>query len=237
MSEVKIYDGVTINMSTSEVISHGEITYVDNNKVSRLGGGGDKQQTTTSGVADKAYEQYVSPFLKQAQEAQQSGDLSKVAGFNKDQLAAQEAARKSAGTQTGLEELMAKQASAGVDLSGMKTDATQQAKTALGSLAGAAGRGGNLGGSRQNLNQVGISQDLSAKFAGIDLQKQQQDMAMKQAALGAQGTGAGLLGQVGAAGQQQSQAEADAQYQGLSRLGGMFGVLPKSSTTTSSGGK
>jgi len=237
MSEVKIYDGVTINMSTSEVISHGEITYVDNNKVSRLGGGGDKQQTTTSGVADKAYEQYVSPFLKQAQQAQQAGDLSKVAGFNKDQLAAQEAARKSAGTQTGLEELMAQQASAGVDLSGMKTDATQQAKTALGSLAGAAGRTGNLGGSRQALNQTGISQDLSAKFAGIDLQKQQQDMAMKQAALGAQGTGAGLLGQVGAAGQQQSQAEADAQYQGLSRLGGMFGVLPKSSTTTSSGGK
>ena len=237
MSEVKIYDGVTINMSTSEVISHGEITYVDNNKVSRLGGGGDKQQTTTSGVADKAYEQYVSPFLKQAQQAQQAGDLSKVAGFNADQLAAQEAGRKAAGAQTGLEQLMAQQASAGVDLSGMKTDATQQAKTALGSLAGAAGRTGNLGGSRQALNQTGISQDLSAKFAGIDLQKQQQDMAMKQAALGAQGTGAGLLGQVGAAGQQQSQAEADAQYQGLSRLGGMFGVLPKSSTTTSSGGK
>ena len=237
MSEVKIYDGVTINMSTSEVISHGEITYVDNNKVSRLGGGGDKQQTTTSGVADKAYEQYVSPFLKQAQQAQQAGDLSKVAGFNADQLAAQEAGRKAAGAQTGLEQLMAQQASAGVDLSGMKTDATQQAKTALGSLAGAAGRTGNLGGSRQALNQTGISQDLSAKFAGIDLQKQQQDMAMKQAALGAQGTGAGMLGQVGAAGQQQSQAEADAQYQGLSRLGGMFGVLPKSSTTTSSGGK
>ena len=112
MSEVKIYDGVTINMSTSEVISHGEITYVDNNKVSRLGGGGDKQQTTTSGVADKAYEQYVSPFLKQAQEAQQSGDLSKVAGFNADQLAAQEAGRKAAGAQTGLEQLMAQQASA-----------------------------------------------------------------------------------------------------------------------------
>jgi hypothetical protein len=237
MSEVKIYDGVTINMSTSEVISHGEITYVDNNKVSRLGGGGDKQQTTTSGVADKAYEQYVSPFLKQAQQAQQAGDLSKVAGFNADQLAAQEAGRKAAGAQTGLEQLMAQQASAGVDLSGMKTDATQQAKTALGSLAGAAGRTGNLGGSRQALNQTGISQDLSAKFAGIDLQKQQQDMAMKQAALGAQGTGAGMLGQVGSAGQQQSQAEADAQYQGLSRLGGMFGVLPKSSTTTSSGGK
>tara|TARA_R110002012_G_scaffold282146_1_gene471803 strand:- start:3683 stop:4396 length:714 start_codon:yes stop_codon:yes gene_type:complete len=237
MSEVKIYDGITINMSTSEVISHGEITYADSNKVSHLGGGSDKSQTTTSGVADKAYEQYVSPFLKQAQAAQQAGDLSKVAGFNQDQLDAQAAARKSAGAQTGLEQLMAQQASAGVDLSGMKTAATTDAQKALGSLAGAAGRTGNLGGSRQALNQVGLTNDLAAKFAGIDLQKQQQDMAMKQAALGAQGTGAGMLGQIGAAGQQQSQAEADAQYQGLSRLGGMFGVLPKSSTTTQSGGK
>lgn len=237
MSKLKIYDGITIDMSTSEVLSHGKVAYVDISKVSHLGGGGGKSQTTTSGVADKAYEQYVSPFLRQAQQAQQSGDLSKVAGFNADQLAAQEAGRKAAGAQTGLEQLMAQQASAGVDLSGMKTAATTDAKIALGALAGAAGRTGNLGGSRQALNQAGLADDLAAKFAGIDLQKQQQDMAMKQAALGAQGTGAGMLGQVGAAGQQQAQAEADAQYQGLSRLGGMFGVLPKSSTTTQSGGK
>jgi hypothetical protein len=237
MSKLKIYDGITIDMSTSEVVSHGKVAYVDISKVSHLGGGGGKSQTTTSGVADKAYEQYVSPFLQQAQQAQQAGDLSKVAGFNADQLAAQEAGRKAAGAQTGLEQLMAQQASAGVNLSGMKTAATTDAKTALGALAGAAGRTGNLGGSRQALNQAGLADDLAAKFAGIDLQKQQQDMAMKQAALGAQGTGAGMLGQVGAAGQQQAQAEADAQYQGLSRLGGMFGVLPKSSTTTQSGGK
>ena len=237
MSEVKIYDGVTIDMSTSEVISHGKEAYVDINEVSHLGGGKDKSQTTTSGVADKAYEQYVSPFLNQAQQAQQAGDLSKVAGFNADQLAAQEAGRKAAGTQTGLEQLMAQQASAGVDLSGMKTAATTDAKSALGSLAGAAGRTGNLGGSRHAINQAGLTDDLAAKFAGIDLQKQQQDMAMKQTALGAQGAGAGMLGQVGAAGQQQTQAEADAQYQGLSRLGGMFGVLPKTATTTQTGGK
>ena len=237
MSKLKIYDGVTIDMSTSEVISHGKVAYVDINKVSHLGGGKDKSQTTTSGVADKAYEQYVSPFLNQAQMAQQAGDLSKVAGFNADQLAAQEAGRVAAANQTGLETLMANQAAGGVDLSGMKTAATTDAQKALGALAGAAGRTGNLGGSRQALNQAGLTNDLAAKFAVIDLQKQQQDMAMKQAALGAQGTGAGMLGQVGAAGQQQSQAEADAQYQGLSRLGGMFGVLPKSSTTTQSGGK
>lgn len=234
---VKIYDGVTIDMSTSEVLSHGEIYYVSSEEVTELGGGGEKQQTTTSGVADKAYEQYVSPFLNQAQQAQQSGELSKVAGFSPEQLAAHEAGKKSAGISSGLEQEMADQASNGVDLSGMRTSATQQAKSALGGLAGAAGRSGGLGGSRQALNQVGISQDLSAKFAGIDLQKQQQDMAMRQAALGAQGTGASMLGQVGGAIQGQEQAELDSTYQGLSRLGGMFGVLPKSSTTTQSGGK
>ena len=132
---------------------------------------------------------------------------------------------------------MAQQAMNGVDLSGMKTAATTDAQTALGALNGAAGRTGNIGGSRQALSQQGLQNDLAAKFASIDLQKQQQDMAMKQSALGAQGSGAGLLGQVGAAGQQQDQAEADSEYQGLSRLGGMFGVLPKSSTSTSSGGK
>jgi len=237
MSKVKIYDGVTIDISTSEVISHGEVAYVDTNEVSYLGGGKDKSQTTTSGVADKAYEQYVSPFLSEAQKAQQAGELSKVAGFTPDQIAAQEAGRQAASNQAGLETLMANQAAGGVDLSGMRTAATTQAKSALGALAGAAGRTGNLGGSRHALNQAGLTDDLAAKFAGIDLQKQQQDMAMKQAALGAQGTGAGLLGQVGAAGQQQAQAEADAQYQGLSRLGGMFGALPRTSTTTQSGGK
>ena len=38
MSKVKIYDGVTIDISTSEVISHGEVAYVDTNEVSYLGG-------------------------------------------------------------------------------------------------------------------------------------------------------------------------------------------------------
>ena len=45
MSEVKIYDGVTIDISTSEVISHGEVTHVDTNEVSYLGGGKDKTKT------------------------------------------------------------------------------------------------------------------------------------------------------------------------------------------------
>jgi len=202
-----------------------------------MSGGGPKSSTTTSGVTEKAYEEYISPFLSEAQAAQQSGELSHVAGFTDAQLAAQQAGTEAAGVQSNLESAMAQQALGGTDVSGMQAQATQQAQSALGSLAGGAGRAGGLSGSRQALNQAGISQDLAAKFAGIDLQKQQQDMDMKQAALGAQGQGAQLLGQVGTAQQQQAQAEGDAQYQGLQRLGGMFGVLPKSSTTTQQGGK
>lgn len=199
--------------------------------------GGGPSSTTTSGIQDKAYEQYVSPFLQQAQQSQQQGDLSQVAGFTPAQVAAQQAGTAAAGRQEGLEQSLVTQANQGMDLSGAKTAATQQAQMALGGLANAAGRTGNLGGSRQMLNQEGIQQDLSAKFAGLDQQAQQQNFARTQAALGSQGHSAGLLGQVGQAQQSQNQAEADAEYQGLSRLGGMFGVLPQSSTTTQTGGK
>lgn len=235
-NKVKIYDGITIDMSTSEVISHGKVSYVDSKDISSLKGGG-KTSTTTSGVEKQAYDEYISPLLKQAKSSLDAGELSRVAGFNPSQLAAQQAGVSAAGTQTGLESAMAQQALGGTDVSGMQAQATQQAQSALGSLAGAAGRAGGLGGSRQALNQAGISQDLAAKFAGIDLQKQQQDMAMKQAALGAQGQGAAMLGQVGGAQQQQSQAELDKDYQGLQRMAGFFGALPQTSTTTQTGGK
>ena len=41
MSKIKIYNGVTINMSTSDVIETGKIEYVESSKVSYCGGGGD----------------------------------------------------------------------------------------------------------------------------------------------------------------------------------------------------
>ena len=237
MSKIKIYDGVVINMATSEVIEHGKVSYVDHRSVSYTkGGGGGQTQTTTSGVEKKAYDQHISPLLSQARTALDAGNLSRVSGFNPDQLAAQQAGRNAAGAQTTIEQDMAAQAAGGVNLSGMRAGATQQAQSALGNLAGAAGRSGGLGGSRQALNQVGISQDLAAKFAGIDQQEQQQNMAMNQAALGAQGQGAAMLGQVGGAQQQQSQAQADAEYQGLQRMSGFMGMLPQTQNTTTTGG-
>ena len=41
MSKIKIYNGVTINMSTSDVIETGKVEYVGSSKVSYCGGAGD----------------------------------------------------------------------------------------------------------------------------------------------------------------------------------------------------
>lgn len=236
MSKIKIYDGVVIDMTTSTIISHGKVSYVDTKDVSNLKGGGAKESTTTSGVSQQAYDDYIGPLLGQAKGALDRGELSNVAGFNPNQEAAQQAGINSAGVMTGLEGQLAAQAGQGVDLSGMRAGATQQAQSALGMSNNAAGRTGNIGGSRQALSQTGISQDLAAKFAGIDQQEQATNFANKQNALQAQGQGASMLGQVGGAQQQQSQAEADSKYQGLQRMSGFFGALPQTSTTKSSGG-
>ena len=40
MSKIKIYDGVTINMSTSKVIKEGEVRYINSSDVSYCGSGG-----------------------------------------------------------------------------------------------------------------------------------------------------------------------------------------------------
>ena len=40
MSKIKIYDGVVIDMATSEIIEYGKVSYVDSKEISNLGGGG-----------------------------------------------------------------------------------------------------------------------------------------------------------------------------------------------------
>jgi len=104
--------------------------------------------------------------------------------------------------------------------------------------AAGAGRSGGLGGSRQSLNNQSIANDLAGKFATIDQQEQAANFANKQAALGAQGTGAQTLAGIGAGQQQQAQNQADSAYKGLSQYASLFhGVADKSTTTQQSGGK
>ena len=232
---VKIYNGVTIDMGTSKIIKEGKVSYVDSSSVAYTKGGDNKSTTATTGFADK-YDPQISAMLDSGKNMYESGQLGQVAGFNQTQLDAQKAGIASAGTQTGLEQAMAAQANKGVDLSGMRTGAKQQALGALGMNAANAGRSGGLGGSRQAVNSQSIANDLAGKFGQIDQQAQAQNFANKQNALAAQGTGAQGLAAIGAGQQQQSQNQADAPYKGLSQYASLFhGIADKSTTTTQQG--
>ena len=232
---VKIYDGVVIDMATSKVTEHGKVSYVDADQVAYTKGGG--TSTSTTGFAQE-YKPQITDMLAKGKGLYDSGQLGSVAGFNQTQLDAQKQGIASAGVQTGLEQALAAQANKGVDLSGMRTAAKTDALGALGMSAAGAGRSGGLGGSRQALNNQSSANDLAGKFATIDQQEQAQNFANKQAALGAQGTGAQTLAGIGAGQQQQEQNQADAAYKGLSQYASLFhGVADKSTTTQQSGGK
>jgi len=90
------------------------------------------------------------------------------------------------------------------------------------------------------LNQQSIANDLAGRFGQIDLQAQQQNFSNMQNALGAQGTGAQTMAQVGAGQQLQAQNQADAAFKGLSQLASVYGgVMPKETKTVekNTGGK
>ena len=238
MSKVKIYNGVTIDMNTSQVIGQGEVSYVDSSNVAYCGGGGGKPGTTstTSGYGS-AYDSQIGSAINAGTDLYNSGGLGQVSGFNQTQINAQNAGITSAGAQTGLEQGMAAQANQGVDLSGMKTGAKNEAMSALGLNSAGAGRAGGLGGSRQAINQQSIANDLAGKFGAIDQQAQQQNFAMKGAALGAQGAGAETLAAIGGSQQQQNQNQLDSKYAGLSQLSNIYGgFMPKETNVTSKQG-
>jgi len=189
--------------------------------------------------------QYASPYaaqakkiLEDAQNLYDAGSLGQVAGFTDAQTQGQAAGLAAGQAQIGLEGQLAGMAGQ-TDLSGMRQAAQQEALQALGLNSAAAGRMGGLGGSRQFVNQQSIANDLAGKFGQIDLQRQQMDFANTQAALQAQGTGAGQMAQIGQAQQQQAQNVLDAPYTGLTQLGEMFSNIAAKQTRTESdqGGK
>jgi hypothetical protein len=233
MSKIRIYDGITIDMATSDVIEYGEVSYVDSKDIAHLGGGG--TSTSTSGFAQE-FKPQITKMLGEAQSLYDGGELGSVAGFNQTQLDAQKQGVAAAGNQTALEGSILEQANQGVDLSGMRTAAKTNALSALGMNAGNASQYGSLGGSRQMINNQSVANDLAGKFATIDQQEQSTNFANKQAALGIQGTGASTLAGIGSGQQQQAQNQADSAYKGLSQLASVYhGVMPKETTTTSSG--
>jgi hypothetical protein len=234
---IKIYDGMTFDMSTGEVIEHGEVTYHEAEDIAHCGGGGPSEQTSTTGFSE-AYKPQIDDMLADASRMYDQGKLGQVAGFTQTGQDAQAAGIAAAGNQTALASQMMGIAGQPVDLSGQRAAALQQAQGALGTSQAAAGQRGGLGGSRQGINQAGIEQGLAANFAGIDQQAQQMQAQNIGQAMGMQGQGAQTLGMIGQAQQAQNQAQGDADYTALAQRIGLFsGVAPKEQTTQSTGGK
>ena len=193
--------------------------------------------TSTTGYADP-YASKAEQLLADAQNLYNTGQLGQVAGFTDAQTQAQTAGIAAGQAQIGLEGQLTGMAGQ-TNLSGMRQAAQQEALQALGLNSAAAGRMGGLGGSRQFVNNQSIANDLAGKFGQIDMQRQQMDVANTQAALQAQGTGAGQIAQIGQAQQQQQQNVLDAPYTGLTQLGEMFTNIAakKTSTESDQGGK
>ena len=191
--------------------------------------------TSTTGYVDTTKQNKI---LDDAQNLYNTGQLGNVAGFTQAQKDAQAAGIAAGNTQIGLEGQLAGMAGK-TDLSGMRQGAQNEALQALGLNSAAAGRMGGLGGSRQFLNNQSIANDLAGKFGTIDMQRQQMDVQNTQAAILAQGTGAGQMAQIGQAQQQQQQNVNDAGYTGLTQLGEMFSNIASKKTTSSAdtGGK
>jgi hypothetical protein len=233
---IKIYDGMTFDMSTGAVIEHGEVTYHAEEDIAMCGGGPSTQKTT-SGFAQE-YKPEIKGMLADSKGLYDSNQLGQVAGFTQVGQDAQTAGIAAAGNQTELANNMMAIANQPVDLSGQRASALQQAQGALGTSTAMAGQRGGLGGSRQGINQAGIEQGLAANFAGIDQQAQQMQTANINQAMGMQGQGAQTLGMIGQAQQAQNQAQADSAYTALAQRVGLFsGVAPKEQTTEKTGGK
>ena len=217
------------------------------NGLQKGGGGG---TTSTSGFA-KEYKPQITEMLAQAKGAYESGELGKVAGFDDFQKLAHSRGRDVAGVQDSL----AGQGRGAVnrlaelagprDLNAQRMAASMDAKKSLNMSNARAGARGGLGGSRQRLAQGALSNDLAAKFAGIDQSELTRQGAANQAVLqgtgaaqGQSGAGTSTLGQIGQARQQQSQNEADKTYKALNQYIGLFsGVAPKETSTKQDGGK
>jgi hypothetical protein len=198
---------------------------------------GNSTMTSTTSYAPE-YAGQAKKILDDAQNLYDTGQLGNVAGFTAAQTQGQTAGIAAGNAQIGLEGQLAGMAGK-TDLSGMRTNAKNEALQALGLNSAAAGRMGGLGGSRQFVNNQSIANDLAGKFGSIDMQRQQMDLTNTQAALSAQGTGAGQIAQIGQAQQQQQQNVNDAPYTGLTQLGEMFSNIAAKKTNTESdqGGK
>ena len=206
-----------------------------------MGGGGNKTSTTDSGVPDWA-RPYLESAAQDATGLYGAGALDNVAGTNVDQSTAFGGIRaNTADANTTFNEAQRGQGIFGANAYGQVAGQLQpqiddQVTRALGAQEGAFSQTGNLGGARAQAASAGAAGQIASDMAASEVN------AQRGAAM--QGADAGLsayntLIASGQAQQDQTQAEMDAQYQGIQRLFGLInpGTVGSTQTTTTSGGK
>ena len=229
--------------------------------VRKFGGGGG--QSETHSTIPTWMRPYLESGLQRAQSAEASGALSRVAGATADTKLGQDVARSAAGAQQGvagntlgaLGQLS--KVAAGEEIVPSSTGATnaikqatiREAQKGLQPTIANRAKANAVGGGRQILGDMEAENDLNAKLAGIDYQDLQ---ARRQAATGAASAAisggaaaqdqlveaANTLKGVGTDIQKQNQAEADAEFQGLSRYASLVSGTPwQSEQQKQQGGK
>jgi hypothetical protein len=206
-----------------------------------MGGGGNKTSTTDSGVPDWA-QPYLEGAAQDATGLYDSGALDNVAGLNADQNAAAGGIRaNTADANTTFNQAQQGQGIFGADAYGQVAEQLQpqidnQVTRALGQQSGAFSQTGNLGGARAQAASAGAAGQIASDMSAAEVN------AQRNSAMGGASSGLNAYNNLAASGQaqqDQTQAEQDAQYQGIQRLFGLInpGTVGSTQTTNSTGGK
>jgi hypothetical protein len=206
-----------------------------------MGGGGNKTSTTDSGVPDWA-QPYLQKAAGDAEVLYDAGALENVAGLNTDQIAAAGGIRaNTADANATFNQAQQGEGIFGADAYGkiagqLQPQIDNQVTRALGQQEGAFSQSGNLGGARAQAASAGAAGQIASDMSSAEVQAQRNSaMGGANACLNAYSN----LAASGQAQQDQSQAEQDAQYQGIQRLFGLInpGTVGSVQNTTSTGGK
>jgi len=219
-------------------------------------GGGDGE--TVESIPDW-YRPFIEKAAGSASSSFSAGDLSKVAGFNPaqdDALGALGSAASAASDQYGVgtegqdvfrDQALGQGAFSPASTEALRTKAIRDAQGAFAGTGAQLASSGQIGGARAALLGQERDANLAGALAGIDYDAQQADRASRSSGAsnllgssgqlsGQAGDAANYLGTAGDKIQGQQQAELDATYQGLQRLGGLLSGAPVP-TQAESGGK
>ena len=224
--------------------------------------GGGSDQTSTTGLPDWA-RPYVQDSLGSAVDLYGTGAYENVAKLTPEQITAMEKQKELGGTggvydkiaqdSYGATQAYRDAASGtgmfGADALGKQTSAMKDSigtavSDILGQQRGQFSQSGNLGGARAQQSMDSSAMKVGGDMAAAELaNRRSAALSGAGGVLGAGsglqsqfGAGAGMLGSVGSAIQQQNQNEGDAAYQGIQRLFGLYGSPALGSTSTQSGG-